>query len=322
VAKEARKRQRVAARQSDGDGEAKKKRAALKQPLVAKPSELPDPLSKQHLKTLALRLGIPVAAVWMIGILIAGISYSKTAQIVSLSVPGLVTLLALGLVLWASRQAKKARGVASILRDVETADDRKAAIDKLQTGYKKGDPAAIFARAQLELQEDPEKALKTLEQIDLNKVVASVADEARSQRALIHLMLGQVSQARQLVDNIELKRHQDPKTRAMIASVVSEAWARSGQAKKALETLSLFDPEDALYTDLKPQLYRAYAYAYAYTSDVKGMRRALRKLLDHDVRLLGGFFMKKTHPLLQKEAKKLVEQSGQVPRKMIVQRRL
>jgi hypothetical protein len=40
-----------------------------------------------------------------------------------------------------------------------------------------------------------------------------------------------------------------------------------------------------------------------------------------DVRMLGSFLTKKTHPLLQKEAKKLVEQSGQVPRKMMVQRR-
>jgi hypothetical protein len=31
--------------------------------------------------------------------------------------------------------------------------------------------------------------------------------------------------------------------------------------------------------------------------------------------------MKRTHPLLQKEAKKALEQSGQVPRKMIIQRR-
>jgi hypothetical protein len=52
------------------------------------------------------------------------------------------------------------------------------------------------------------------------------------------------------------------------------------------------------------------------------MRRALRKLLEIDVRLLGGFMLKKTHPLLQREAKKLLEQSGQVPRKMQVQRRI
>jgi hypothetical protein len=108
----------------------------------------------------------------------------------------------------------------------------------------------------------------------------------------------------------------------MMAAVVAEAWARSGQAKKALETLNLFNPDDEEYEKLRPQLYRAYAYAYAHTNDIKGLRRALRRLLEQDVRLLGAFMMKRTHPLLQKEAKRLIEQSGQVPRKMQVQRRL
>ena len=40
------------------------------------------------------------------------------------------------------------------------------------------------------------------------------------------------------------------------------------------------------------------------------------------VRLVMGFMAKRTHPLLQKEAKKMLEQSGQMPRKMVVQRRL
>ena len=52
------------------------------------------------------------------------------------------------------------------------------------------------------------------------------------------------------------------------------------------------------------------------------MRRALKRLATFDVRLLGGFMMKRTHPLLQKEAKRLAEQSGTIPRKMVVQRRV
>ena len=71
---------------------------------------------------------------------------------------------------------------------------------------------------------------------------------------------------------------------------------------------------------MRPQLHRAYAYAYAYTNNTKAMRRSLRKLLELDARLLGGFMMKKSHPLLQKEARKLLEQSGMVPRKMVIQR--
>ena len=40
-----------------------------------------------------------------------------------------------------------------------------------------------------------------------------------------------------LVDAIDLSRQQDPKARAMMGSVVAEAWARTGQGKKAADTI-------------------------------------------------------------------------------------
>lgn len=317
MAKETRKLRRA---QEQRGPSAKDKRDALKQPIVAKPGEMPDPFGAGQIKSLVIRLGLPLLAIWLVCVLVSGVVYSKTWKTVLISVPALLTLAAAGLLFWVLRQTKKARGVASILQKVETADDRKAALSQLETTYKKGDPAAVFARAQLELQEDPRKALATLETIDLGKVMAPVADEARSQRAMIHLLLGDVSLARQLVDNIDLSRHQDTRSRAMMAAVCSEGWARSGNAKKAEETLGLFDAEEATFEQLRPQLYRAWAFTYAQLGDVKGMRRVLKKLLTQDVRLLAGFLAKRTHPLLQKEAKKLIEQSGAVPRRMVVQR--
>jgi hypothetical protein len=296
-------------------------RKALKQPLVTRPTEAPDALGSGQMKALLLRLAIPLVGVWVIGLLVAAVTQSTAVRTTAIVLPLLITLALAGLVFWALRQAKKARGVAGILSNVETAEDRKAALEQLETSYKKNDPAAIFARAQLELQEDPRKALATLEKINLEKVMAPMADEARGQRAMIHLMLGEVSPARQLVDGIDLKRHQEPKARAMLAAITAEAWARSGQAKKGLELLELYDAEDQTYQQLAPQLYRAQAFASAYASDSKTMKKALRKLLDMDARLLGGFMLKKTHPLLQKEARRLLEQSGAVPRKMMIQRR-
>jgi len=47
----------------------------------------------------------------------------------------------------------------------------------------------------------------------LSKAMANVADEARGQRAMIHLMLDEVPPARDLVDGIQLSRHQDAKSR-------------------------------------------------------------------------------------------------------------
>ena len=286
-----------------------------------KRGEMPDPLGGGQLRQLLTRLGLILLGVWILFGAISTFAGSPWNKVL-LGVPLVLTGVGVAVVFWTLRQAKTARGVASILSNVSSDEDRKVALEKLSTDFKKGDTAAIFARAQLELQEDPKKALATLEAIDLKKVMAPVADEARGQRAMIHLTQGEVGQARQLVDNIDLSRHQDTRTRAMLASVVAEAWARSGDAKKAAETLALFDAEDPTYEQIKPQLYRAQAFAAAQNSDMNGMRRALRKLLAVDVRLLGGFMMKKTHPLLQKEAKKILEQSGQVPKKMIVQRRV
>jgi hypothetical protein len=219
------------------------------------------------------------------------------------------------------RQAKKAQGVASILsRAAESKDGRDAALAELDAKYKGNDPTAVFARAQLLLQEDPRKALEALETINLSKVMASVADEARGQRAMIHLMIGEVSPARDLVDGIQLARHQDARSRAMLAAVVAEAWARSGQAKRAVDTLSVINADDPELAQLKPQILRAQAYAFAHSEDMKSARRALKRLGDQDARLLGGFVAKKTHPLLQREAKKLLEQSGAMQRKMQFQR--
>jgi len=319
VAKVGRKLRRSVERRDD-DGKAKKK-PLLSEPMKPKQVEVADPLKGDALKTLLLRLSIPLIVVWLIGAFIASFTQSSTGKGLAIGLPVLVTLLLVGVVYWAVLQAKKAKSVAGILNKVETAEDRKAAIGEIEASFKKKDPAGIFARAQLELQEDPKKALETLELIDLGRVQANVADQARSQRAMIHLLLGEVSEARPLADGIELSRHQEAKARAMMTAVIGEAWARSGQAQKALETLSLIDPEDAEYEELKPQLYRAFAFAEAHTNDLKGMRQSLKRLAGIDMRLLGGFLGKRTHPILQKEAKKILEQSGQVPRKLVVQRR-
>ena len=62
--------------------------------------------------------------------------------------------------------------------------------------------------------------------------MAPIADEARAQRAMIHLIIGETDRARQLADGIDLSRHQQPKTRATMVTVMGEAWARTGQGAR------------------------------------------------------------------------------------------
>jgi hypothetical protein len=282
------------------------------EPLAKPQAPAADPLAALTPKGLGLRVGLPILGVWIVAVLI-GRSWALIGA-------GVLTAVATGLVVWALQFAKKTRAVASLVQGADTPEARKEALSKLETDFKKGDTAAIFAKAQLQLHEDPKKALATLEEVDLGKVMAPIADEARAQRAMIHLMIGEPERARQLVDAIELGRHQQPKTKATLVTVIGEAWARTGQGKKALDTLGVFDPEDPEFADLKGQLYRAYAFAYAATNDTKGIRRVLRKMLDINPQLLGGFLMKKVHPLLKREAEEMLRRSGAVPKKMIVKR--
>ena len=153
-----------------------------------------------------------------------------------------------------------------------------------------------------------------LESIDLGKVMANIADEARAQRGMLHLMLGEPHKARPLADAIDMSRHQDQKSKATIAAVVCEAWARTGQAKKAVDILQLFDADDETLADARPGLLRAEVFAYGATDDLKRARSAMHKLAKIDPRIVMGFAQKGVHPLLVKEAKKILDRAGAIPR--------
>lgn len=281
-----------------------------------------DPLSALNLKSLGIRVGIPVLVGWVVAFAIGGW--------IPLVVVGVLTAVVAGILIWVLMFAQRSRKVAQIVQKADSKEARKEAIAELETSFKKDDTAAIFAKAQLQMQEDPRAALRTLETIKLDKVMAPMADEARAQRALIHLMFGETDDARALADAVTMSQHKEPKTRAMLAAIVGEAWARSGQAKKAVELLGTFDPDDAVYEELKPQMLRARAFAFAWANDTKQMKATLRKLQAVNVQYLMGFVTKKknpggvpprgVHPLLEKEAYDMIVRSGAAPRKMEIRR--
>ncbi|MBI4703075.1 MAG: hypothetical protein HY744_18315 [Deltaproteobacteria bacterium] len=278
----------------------------------------PDPFSRQNVRKVALRVGIPLAVVWVVTLAIPGWIARAAA--------GVVTLALVAIVVWVYRLTRKSRKVADIVRSADSAEARQEAIGKLDSEYKRGDTAATFAKAQLQMQSDPRAALATLESIDVKKVMAPVADEARTQRAMIHLLLGETDEARALGDAVDLSRHKEPKARAMMAAVIGEAWARTGQASKAASLLETFDANDEIYADLRPQLLRSLCFAYAWSSRTKQMKQALRRLAQIDVQYLAGFVTRKklptgvaprgVHPLLEKEALSMVLRSGAAQRKV------
>ncbi|MEM6786853.1 MAG: hypothetical protein AAF715_04985 [Myxococcota bacterium] len=302
--------------------EARRQREALQRQQREKLQNMPDPFSRENIKKIAIRLGLAAVVVW-------GLAFA-IGHWVALAGAGVLTVLTIGVVLWGLNLAKKSKAVANIVKGADTPEGRKEALERLESDFKEGDTAATVARAQLQMQEDPRAALATLESIDLDKVMATVADETRTQRAMIHLMLGETDKARALVDQVDLSRHKEHKTRASLAAIVGEAWARSGQARKAAALIENFDLADDDYADLKPQLLRSLAFAYSWSNQNKKMKKTLRQLQGLNPQLLSGFITKKknpsgvnprgVHPLLEKEAMTMLMRSGAVPRKMQVKR--
>jgi hypothetical protein len=318
VARETRKLKRTQERKDQPSG--KEKRAQLTRPLVQsqRPAAV-DPFSPDAWRATLIRVGLILGGLWIVIGLIALMAQSSTIRWSAIGVGGALTVTVAGVLFWTLSRARKMKEVASIMASATSSEERKAALEKLSEGAAR-DPAKLFAKAQLEMQEDPKKALETLEQLDLTKHSGQVADEARGQRAMIHLMLGQVSLARQLVDNIDLKRSQDPRSRTMLSAVAAEAWARTGDVERATTALSAVEALEAAQGELKPQVLRAQAFVEAHAGKLKELKRTLKSMSQIDIRLLGAFLQGKTHPLLQKEAKRMVEQSGVIPRRMQVQR--
>src|SRR5262249_40690323 len=139
------------------------------------------------------------------------------------AVVGVITIGVIAAGLWVVSTMKKSEQLGAILKDADTEEGRKAALEKLETDFKKGDTQAGRARAHVEMQEDPRKALATLETVDLQKVMAPIASQVRAMRAMLHLTLGETAEARALADALDLGKQQDAKTRAMFATVASEA---------------------------------------------------------------------------------------------------
>ena len=280
---------------------------------LARPSTAPAPTGAPALRTMFIRVGAALAVIWVIAIIIQGW--------IPKAVAGTLTLIAIGAGIWVVRYVKKTTAIGTLLQGASTEEGRQEALKKLAADFKEGDVQAVMARAQLEMQDNPRKALTTLETIALEKVMGPVADQVRALRGMLHLNLNEPAEARNLVDKMELGKQTDVRARVMFASVASEAWARTGNGKKALETLDLFNADDPEYAEFRPQLWRARAFGYASTTDQRGLKRALTKLAEINPLLLGMFAQgKHIHPLLQQEAKQMMMKLGAVQRQVVRQR--
>ncbi len=202
-----------------------------------------------------------------------------------------LTVALVGLLLWALRMAKKQKEVVQLLQQAQGSPEaRKAALEQLALRDPKGaDALGAIARAQLEAQEDPDKALATLQGIDLSKLPQDAADQVRTFRCQLLLLKNRSRDARDLADQIQVPSTGPKPARAMMASVVAEAWARTGRGQEAMVLLEDYKPDDPELTEMRPVILFARVFAHFAVGRKERCKKDMTMLMQQDMNLLGRF---------------------------------
>jgi len=257
--------------------------------------------------------GIPRKTwLWIGGITLAVWAFAiNTGNTVVLIVVGVLTLVLIGMLVYALRTIRKHKGTMSLLQGaIASPEARKEALQKLSEGKDAGTPTNVFARAQLLATEDPPGALDLLATIDLRNYPPAMQDDVSLLRTQLHLRLGRTQDARKAADQMNLDNPQRKEIRALAASLVAEAWARTGKPKEALALLETIElpKKDAEQIALQIRVARIFA---RFAANQRGPARSeLNALADEDPNHLGRFVLAqfRVHPELQKLARSVLEQ--------------
>ncbi len=206
---------------------------------------------------------------------------------------GVLTVVLAGFGLYTWRWYQKQMSLMNLAKKAnESPEARKAAIEELKTREAGGDDVtATLMRAQLELQEDPDKAVATLDSIDMKKVPAMLLNEVRGMKAQVYLVKNRVEDAARLADEIQLSQIQQPEVRAVMAATVAEAWARTGKVKEARDILSTFAPDDPAYANARIPLLFARIFANWAESKRDLVRKDMAAMCKENFQYLGRFVM-------------------------------
>lgn len=214
-----------------------------------------------------------------------------TGNVWVIGLVAVLTVALVGLLLWALNMAKKQKEVVALLQKAQGSPEaRKAALEELAARDPKGaDAMGAIARAQLEAQENPDKALETLAGIDLSKLPQDAADQVRAFRCQLLLLKNRARDARDLADQIQVPSTGPKPARVMMASVVAEAWARTGKHTEALVLLEDFKIDDPEIGEMKPVLLFARAFAHFAAGRKERCKKDMAALMAQDINLLGRF---------------------------------
>jgi hypothetical protein len=261
-------------------------------------------------------IAVITAAIWAFTI--------QTGSTVLLIIVSVLTALLAGVLIWAWRMIKKQRGMLSMLQGAaESPEARKQAYDKLSADKDASSPVKLFARAQLVAAEDPKAALKLLEGKELKDFPAAMQDDVSLLKAQIYLGMGRKEDARKCADVMNLDNPERKEIRPLAASIVAEAWARTGKPKEALALIETIEYPKKDGDQIKLQARVAKVFAKFATNQRGAAKQEMESLADDDLNNLGRFVAPqfKVHPELQKLARQVYESHPSARRQIKVQKR-
>lgn len=254
-------------------------------------------------------IGVVVAIAWAFAI--------NTGSTVLLIIVGVLTALVAFVLAWAFRAIRKQQGMIKLLQGATNADARRAALARLSEGKDAGSPTNLFARAQLLASDDPKAALALLEPVELRTFPPAMQDDVALLKMQLLLGFGRTADARKCADSMNLDNPTRKEVRALSASIVAEAWARTGKSKDALALLETIEVPKQNAEQIRVQMRVARTFAKFAGGSRQAARNELSALANEDVNLLSRFLAPqfRVHPELQKLARSVLE-SHPAARKM------
>lgn len=256
--------------------------------------------------------GIPRKTwLWIGGVTLAFWAFAiNTGNTVVLIVIGALTVVLIGVILWALRTIRKHKGTISLLQGaIASPEARREALAKLSGGKDASSPTNLFARAQLLASDEPQAALQLLGSVELKSYHPSMQDDVSLLQTQLYLRLGRTADARKTADVMNLDNPQRKEIRPLAATIVAEAWARTGKPKEALALLDTIElpKKDAEQIAMQARVARVFA---RFAANQRGPARAeLAAIADEDPNQLGRFVLPqfRVHPELQKLARSVFE---------------
>ena len=249
---------------------------------------------------------------WIGGITLAVWAFAiNTHSTIVLVIVSVLTAVLIGVLLWAMRTIRRHKSTISLLQGaMDSPEARREALAKLSAGKDANSPTNVFARAQLLAADEPGAALKLLGSIELKSYPPAMQDDVSLLQTQLYLRLGRTGDARKAADVMNLDNPQRKEIRPLAASIVAEAWARSGKPKEALALLDTIElpKKDAEQIAMQARVARIFA---RFAANQRGPARSeLAALADEDPNQLGRFVLPqfRVHPELQKLARSVFEQ--------------